>query len=201
MKKTKICVFCASHSGSNPAYEEAARELGTALALEGRELIYGGSNCGYMGTVSTAALKAGGRVVGVIPSIFTDEIISSQKVDELVIVETMGERKKVMGERSDAFVALPGGVGTLDEITEMLTVNQLSSSMKPIALLNVDGFYDPFVAQMERALADDLVGENTCKSILTAETVPQLLRKLDEFDGSGLSDRVSKIRDASASSN
>lgn len=193
MRKS-ICVFCGSHFGTNPNFEKAAEELGTKLAEEGRELVYGGSNCGYMGTVSTAAIKAGGRVVGVIPSFFTDAVITSQPVDELIMVDSMGERKRLMAERCDAFVALPGGVGTLDEVTEMLTANQLGFSIKPIALLNVDGYYDCFIGQMDRLLKDGLVNPTTFKSYFAADNVTDLLRMIDEFDGGEIADGLWKVR-------
>lgn len=193
MRKS-ICVFCGSHFGNNPNFEKAADELGTRLALEGRELVYGGSNCGYMGTVSSAALKAGGHVVGVIPSFFTDEVIASQPVDELIMADTMGERKRLMAQRCDAFIALPGGVGTLDEVTEMLTANQLGLSIKPIALLNVDGYYDCFIGQMDRLLKDGLISPTTFKSYFAASNVTDLLRMVDEFDGGNIADCLWKVR-------
>ena len=192
--RKNICVFCGSHFGTNPNFEKAAKELGEALARDGRSLIYGGSNCGYMGTVSTAAINAGGRVIGVIPSFFTDEVITSQPVDELIMVDSMGERKRIMGERSDAYVALPGGVGTLDEVTEMLTANQLGLNIKPIVLLNVDGYYDCFMAQMDRLLQDGLVNKVTFKSFFAANSVADLLKIIDEFDDTELSDGSWKVR-------
>lgn len=195
--RKRICVFCGSHYGTNPEFEKAAEEMGRRIAEDGRELIYGGSNCGYMGTVSSAAIKAGGRVVGVIPSFFTDEVITSQPVDELIMAGSMGERKRVMAERCDAFVALPGGVGTLDEITEMLTANQLGFDIKPIALLNVDGYYDCFIAQMERLLKDGLVNRITYDSLFAAVNVTDLLRMIDGFDCGEVADNIWKVRNHS----
>ena len=192
--RKKICVFCGSHFGNNPNFEKAAIELGERIAREGRELIYGGSNYGYMGTVSSAAINAGGHVVGVIPTFFTDSVITSQNVDELIKVETMGERKRLMSELSDAYVALPGGVGTLDEITEMLTSNQLSYETKPMALLNVDGYYDCFIAQMERLLADGLVNPTTYKTFFAADNVTDLLKMIDDFNLTELSDSLEKVK-------
>ena len=193
MRKS-ICVFCGSHFGNNPNFEKAARELGARLAAEGRELVYGGSNCGYMGTVSSAAIEAGGHVVGVIPSFLTDAVITSQPLDEMIMVDSMGERKRLMAERCDAFIALPGGVGTLDEITEMLTANQLGLNIKPIALLNVDGYYDCFIGQMDRLLRDGLVNPTTFKSYFAADNVTDLLRMIDGFDSEVTSDCLWKVR-------
>lgn len=196
MRKS-ICVFCGSHFGNNPNFDTAAEELGRTMAVQGRELIYGGSNCGYMGTVSSAAIKAGGRVVGVIPTFFTDAVITSQPVDELIMAESMGERKRIMSDRCDAFVALPGGVGTLDEITEMLTANQLGFCIKPIALLNVDGYFDCFIAQMDRLLKDGLVNRTTYDSLFATDNVTDLLRKIDSFDCGEISDNIWKVRNHS----
>lgn len=195
--RKNICVFCGSHFGNNPNFDKAAAELGTRLAEDGRVLVYGGSSCGYMGTVSTAAIKAGGYVVGVIPSFFTDAVITSQPLDELIMVDSMGERKSIMSQRSDAYVALPGGVGTLDEVTEMLTANQLGFDIKPIALLNVDGYYDCFIAQMDRLLKDGLVNPTTFKSFFAADNVTDLLRMVDEFDGGDVADGIWKVREHS----
>lgn len=193
MRKS-ICVFCGSHFGNNPNFEKTARELGARLAAEGRELVYGGSNCGYMGTVSSAAIEAGGHVVGVIPSFFTEAVITSQPLDEMIMVDSMGERKRLMAERCDAFIALPGGVGTLDEITEMLTANQLGLNIKPIALLNVDGYYDCFIGQMDRLLRDGLINPTTFKSYFAADNVTDLLRMIDGFDSEVTSDCLWKVR-------
>lgn len=193
MRKS-ICVFCGSHFGNNPNFGKAAEELGTEIAKDGRELIYGGSNCGYMGSVSSAAIKAGGRVVGVIPSFFTDAVISSQPLDELLLVDTMGERKRVMAERSDAFVALPGGIGTLDEVTEMLTANQLGFNVKPIALLNVDGYFDNFIAQLDRCVKDGLINPITMGCFFASNDVRELLGMIDDYSCDELSDAVWKVR-------
>ena len=145
-----ISVFCASSQPRNTRIAEAAAELGHRLALGGHTLLYGGSNLGLMGVVSSAALQEGGRVVGVIPTLFSEEIIRSQPVTELVRVHSMAERKEYIIARSDAFVALPGGIGTLDEVLEVMVANQLKQIDKPMYLLNLDGFYNLFLEQLRQ---------------------------------------------------
>ena len=145
-----ISVFCASSQPRNTRIAEAAAELGRRLAIGGHTLLYGGSNLGLMGTVSGAALENGGHVVGVIPTLFSEEIIRSQPVTELVRVRSMAERKEYIIAHSDAFVALPGGIGTLDEISEVMVANQLRQIDKPMVLLNIDGFYNLFLEQLHQ---------------------------------------------------
>ncbi|MGV3758586.1 MAG: TIGR00730 family Rossman fold protein [Actinomycetota bacterium] len=145
-----VCVFCGSSSGADPGPEALADELGRTLGERGIDLVYGGASVGLMGTVADAALAAGGRVVGVIPrGLFTREI-AHRGITELHEVDSMHERKALMYDRSDAFVALPGGFGTLDELFEAVTWSQLGLHAKPAALLDVDGFWAPLVAQLDR---------------------------------------------------
>lgn len=149
-----VCVFCGSSSGVDPVHERVAEALGTALGERGIDLVYGGASVGLMGVVADAALAAGGRVVGVIPEgLFTREI-AHRGVTELHEVATMHERKALMYDRSDAFVALPGGFGTLDEMFEMLTWRQLGIGSKPCAFLDIDGFYAPLFAMIDRMVEE-----------------------------------------------
>ena len=154
-----IAVFCGSSLPDNRRYVDAAQELGRRIAEAGHTLVYGGSNLGLMGVVSGAAMQAGGRVVGVIPTLFSEDIIRSQKVTELVRVASMGERKEWILRECDAFMALPGGIGTIDEVSEVMVMNQLqivggqrrldgTYRTKPMVLLNIDGYYDPFLEQL-----------------------------------------------------
>ena len=163
-----ISVFCASSQPHNTRIAEAAAELGRRLAFGGHTLLYGGSNLGLMGVVSGAALEAGGHVVGVIPNLFSDDIIHSQPVTELVRVASMAERKEYLIAHSDAFVALPGGIGTIDEVSEVMVSNQLqivnnrraldgSFLTKPMILLNLDGYYDFFIAQLRHIKEEGLM--------------------------------------------
>lgn len=156
-----ISVFCGATLPHNKAYIDAARQLGRLIALEGHTLLYGGSNLGLMGVVSGAALAEGGTVVGVIPTLFSEEIILSQPVTQLVRVSSLAERKTYLLAHSDAFIALPGGIGTLDEVTEVMVANQLQHTNKPVVLINLDGYYDPFLQQLERFQTEGLMRSQT----------------------------------------
>ena len=142
---TSVCVYCGSGKGLNPAYAIAARKLGRALAKAGIRLVYGGGSLGLMGEVAKSALGAGGKVTGIIPEFLGAKEKMLQDVDELIVVEDMHVRKKLMFERSDAFVALPGGIGTLEELVEQLTWSQLGRHSKPIVVADIDGFWAPFL--------------------------------------------------------
>lgn len=156
-----IAVFCGASMPRDEKYVEAARVLGRRIARAGHTLVYGGSNLGLMGVVSGAALEEGGSVVAVIPTLFPEEIIQSQQVSEIIRVKSMAERKERIIAMCDAFVALPGGIGTLDEVFEVAVSNQLrrfsdraSQPPKPVVLLNIDGFYDNMLSQL-RIMTDE----------------------------------------------
>jgi uncharacterized protein (TIGR00730 family) len=146
-----ICVFCASASGLPAVYHRAAADLGRELARRGHRLVYGGGNIGLMGEVARAVHDAGGRVHGVIPRTLVDRELAYDPADELVVTETLRQRKAEMDARADAFVALPGGFGTLEELLEVLTLRQLRLHDRPVVLVNVAGYWDPFLA-MARAM-------------------------------------------------
>lgn len=141
-----LCVFCGSNLGARDSYAEAARRLGRLLAERGIGLVYGGAAIGLMGAVADAALDAGGRVVGVMPRALIEREIAHPRLSELRTVESMHERKAMMADLSDGFIALPGGVGTLEETFEVWTWGQLGYHTKPVGLINVDGFFDPLLA-------------------------------------------------------
>lgn len=147
-----VCVFCGSATGQNPVYAAAAHELGSALARRGLALVYGGGRIGLMGTVATAATAAGGTVVGVIPERLAAKEIAYDEATELIVVDTMHTRKALMADRADAFVALPGGFGTLEELFEILTWAQLGIHAKPVGLLDVAGFYTPLLAWLDQTV-------------------------------------------------
>ena len=152
-----VCVYCGSNPGSRPIYTERAIALGDRLARDGLALVYGGGNVGLMGVVADAVLAAGGEVIGVIPEQLVGWEVAHRGVTRLEVVPNMHERKARMFDLSDAFVALPGGFGTLDEMFEMLTWRQLGIGNKPCAFLDVDGFYTPLVAMMDRMVAEGFV--------------------------------------------
>ncbi len=137
-----ICVFCGSSKGNDPIHAEAAQALGQAMARRGLGLVYGAGNIGLMGVLADAVLAGGGRAVGVIPEKLVDRELAHDGLNELLVVETMHERKAKMHELSDSYISLPGGIGTMEEFFEAVTWRQLDYHAKPIALLNVDGFYD-----------------------------------------------------------
>jgi uncharacterized protein (TIGR00730 family) len=153
MKPLSICVYCGSRSGTDGAFARTAHEFGTLIGNAGWQLVYGGGRAGLMGTLADAALQAGARVIGVIPRALMTRELGHTGVSELHVVETMHERKRMMAERSDAFVALPGGIGTLEELFEVWTWRQLGYHDKPVGLLNTAGYFDAlleFVSDIER---------------------------------------------------
>ena len=176
-----ISVFCGATLPRNPEYIHAARHLGQLLAQGGHTLLYGGSNLGLMGTVSGAVLEGGGRVVGVIPSFFTEEIILSQPVTELVRVATIAERKEYLIAHSDAFIALPGGIGTIDETFEVLVANQLGLCSKPMGLLNTLGFFNPQYDMLRRMEADGLYNLTDARYLIIDDQPESLLQMLAAF--------------------
>ncbi len=177
----RICVFCGSNTGRLPAYAEAARELGQTLAERGIGIVYGGASVGLMGVLADAALDAGGEVVGVIPRALMRREIGHQGLSELRVVESMHARKAMMAELSDAFVALPGGAGTLEEIFEMWTWGQLGDHEKPCALLNVAGYYDKLIGFMDHAAAERFMRPEHRAMLLAADGVADLLAQLGAY--------------------
>jgi uncharacterized protein (TIGR00730 family) len=149
-REMRICVFCGSSAGNNQVYSDAARETGTALARRGIALVYGGGRVGLMGVLADAALNAGGRVIGVIPQSLLEREIQHTGLSELQVVSSMHERKTRMAELADAFIALPGGAGTLEEVFERWTWAQLGIHHKPCAFLNTNGYFDPLRQMIDR---------------------------------------------------
>lgn len=152
-----IAVYCGSGFGANPAYAEAARELGAWIAESRNGLVYGGSSVGLMGTVSSAVMKGGGQAIGVEPKFFIDAGVAQHGLTELIVVDTMSQRKEKMIELSDAFIALPGGVGTLEEISEIMSRIRLRLTMAPCIFLNIDGFYDHLAVYLDGMAAQGFV--------------------------------------------
>jgi uncharacterized protein (TIGR00730 family) len=177
-----ICVFCGSSEGTSPAYVQAAAELGAAIARRGWSLVYGGSNRGVMGAAANAALREGGRVIGVLPRAMAQmREVAHTGLSELHLVETMHERKRMMSENSDAFVTLPGGIGTMEEFFETLSWFQLGIHRKPGGLLNVEQFYDPLIALFNNMVDAGFVGAPHRDAVIVATTVDDLLDRLAAF--------------------
>jgi len=173
-----LCVYCGSSIGRTPTYAEHARALGRAFAQRGIRLVYGGASVGIMGVVADAALAAGGEVIGVIPAALADKEIAHHGLTQLHVTKSMHERKALMADLSDGFIALPGGIGTLEEIFEILTWAQLGFHEKPCALLNVDGYYDALTAFLDHTVAEAFV-QPLHRSMLIVESDADVL--LDRF--------------------
>jgi uncharacterized protein (TIGR00730 family) len=152
-----VCVFCGANVGNRPVYAEAARELGRTLAANGITLVYGGGGIGLMMETAQAAMRAGGKVIGIITEALLAREAGNREITELHVVKTMHERKRMMADQADAFVVLPGGYGTFDETCEMLTWNQLGILAVPVVLVDLEGFFAGFLAQLDRALADGVL--------------------------------------------
>jgi hypothetical protein len=173
-----IAVFCASADGADPAYCAAAVELGRALAGRGISVVYGGAKVGLMRAVAESALAAGGRVVGVIPTVLVDLEVAHDGLTELHVTDTMHTRKALIGERSDAFVALPGGFGTFEELFEVLAWQTLKIHSKPVLLLNTKGFYDTLLEFLDECVEQGMLTQEKREIVLVAETVDEALRML-----------------------
>jgi uncharacterized protein (TIGR00730 family) len=172
-----LCVFCGSRPAGGERYREVGERFGRLVARSGLELVYGGSSIGLMGIVADAALAAGGRVTGVIPDFMVAKELAHRGLHELIVVDSMHARKRTMAERSDAFVALPGGFGTLEEYFEVLTWSQLRLHRRPVALLNVRGFFDPLLAFMDHAVAEEMLRPEH-RSMALAHDDPEALLAL-----------------------
>ncbi len=170
-----VCVFCGSRSGGPVVYAEAARHLGTLLASRGLGLVYGAGHIGLMGVLADAALAAGGRVIGVIPQDLVDRELAHRGLTELLVVDTMHRRKALMAERADAFVALPGGYGTLDETFEILTWAQLGLHGKPVGLLNVAGYFDGLLAWLDHAVREGFIKQKHRELLAISTDAEELL--------------------------
>jgi len=171
-------VFCGAHVGARPAYAQAARELGRALAERGLGLVYGGTSIGLMGLLADAALAAGAEVIGVLPGALAEKELAHRGLSTLHVVDSLAERKQLMFDLSDAFVALPGGTGTLDELSEMLTWAQLGLHRKPLALLNVAGYFDQLLGFLRHGVAEGMVREQHLAALAVEQEPGPLLERL-----------------------
>ena len=178
-----VCVYCGSRPGDNPAFAQAAVAVGQWIGAHGGQLVYGGGRGGLMGTVAEATRLAGGRVVGVIPQALVDKELANRLCDELHIVQTMHERKALMAERSDAFVALPGGIGTFEELFEVWTWRQLGYHNKPVGLLNVAGYYDGLLEFLQTSVASGFMGDWQMDLLSAATDTGELMRRLVQSAG------------------
>ncbi|HEY3243221.1 MAG TPA: TIGR00730 family Rossman fold protein [Phycisphaerae bacterium] len=177
-----VTVFCSSSNAVAPVYRAAAAELGRVLVARGAVIVYGGGSVGLMGVLADAGLAAGGRVVGVIPRQLVAAEIAHAGLTEQIVVETMHERKAIMSERAAGYVILPGGFGTYEEFFEVVTWKQLGMHDKPIVLLNVEGFFDPLLGQIERAVAERMIKPEYAGLIAVRRTVEQVIGYLEAYE-------------------
>ncbi|PZN32284.1 MAG: TIGR00730 family Rossman fold protein [Proteobacteria bacterium] len=178
-----VCVFCGSNPGDRPAFVELARTLGTLLARRGTTLVYGGGRVGLMGAAADAALAAGGRVIGVIPQMLLDREVGHSGLTQLHVVGTMAERKRLMGELADAFITLPGGIGTMDELFEAWTWTQLRLHDKPCGLLNFAGYYDALIAFLDGAVEAGFLRPRHRAALIVDTNLESLLARLADAAG------------------
>lgn len=189
-----VCVYCGSRHGIRPAYAAAARALGEAIGQRGWNLVYGGGKVGLMGTVADATLAAGGHVVGVIPESLKNQEVGHTGLQELHVVPTMHVRKQMMAERADLFIALPGGIGTLEELYEVWTWRQLSYHDKPFGLLNVEGYYDALLRFMQHSVEEGFLSASQHANLRVEADPIRLLKALAaEARGALAADDFSKI--------
>lgn len=174
----RLCVFCGSRKGTSPVYTEETRRLGAAMVKRGLGLVFGAGHIGLMGVLADAVRQLGGETIGVIPQSLVDRELADKALTELHVVESMHDRKALMANLSDGFIALPGGFGTLDEFFEILTWRQLNFHHKPIGLLNTAGFFDPLLAWIDRAIAEDFVKQKNRELLVVASDVEELLDRL-----------------------
>lgn len=176
-----VTVFCGSSSGTDSNYQKIAFLLGKQLAESAITVIYGGAQIGLMGAVAAGALEHGGKVVGVIPHFLSGKEILHEGLTELIQVKTMHERKTIMAERSDGFIALPGGFGTFEELFEILTWAQLGLHQKPIGILNIDGFYDPLFEMIQKMVTHGFLSNLNQNMLLKSDSISDLLFKMNHY--------------------
>ncbi len=179
--RRNICVFCSSSGAVSDSFVEAARDLATECVKRHYTIVYGGTNVGLMGVLARKALELGGKVIGVIPQFLAEKGITQEGLTELVTTETIRERKEIMDERSDGFIALPGGLGTLEELFEVITLKQLKRHQKPIVLYNVDDCYNPLLAYLERLVEMKLLKPDYKELFYTASHARHAIHQFDSY--------------------
>jgi uncharacterized protein (TIGR00730 family) len=176
-----ICVFCGSSAGSQEIYSQKARDLGRLFVEKGITLVYGGSNVGIMRVIADTMLQSGGKVIGVMPHTLIDREVAHKDLTKFHVVATMADRKTLMGELSDAFITMPGGIGTLDELFEAMSWNQLEIMEKPVAVLNIDHYYDHLLAFMEHSVTQKFVKAEHLRNLIVDEDENRLLEKIVNY--------------------
>ena len=177
----KICVFCGSSMGFNPIYREKAVELGQAMANSGCELLYGGGSVGLMKIVADVMLERKCKVTGTITQHLMDMEVGYEDIDELIVVESMAERKKILEDMADGFIVMPGGLGSMDEFFEVFVLSQLRVFDKPVALYNVNGFYDDIIRFIDHATKEGFVRQEHAQGLIVSDDPEYLLKKMEEY--------------------
>jgi uncharacterized protein (TIGR00730 family) len=176
-----ICVFCGSSMGTRPEYRQSARELGEILLKKNIQLVYGGANVGLMQILADTVLKGGGEVIGIMPQMLIDKEVAHTGLTKMITVVSMSERKSLMVEHSDGFIAMPGGYGTLDELAEVITYNQLRLTDKPIGILNIAGYFDPLLAFFDHITDEGFLRPEHRQNLIVDVQVENLIMKMNEF--------------------
>jgi len=190
----KICIFCGSSMGFDPIYREKAAELGRVLADHGCELLYGGGSVGLMKIIADVMMQRHCMVTGTITQHLLDMRVGHPEIDKLIVVETMAERKKILEDMADGFIAMPGGIGTMDEFFETFVLSQLRVFDKPVALFNVNGYYDDIIRFMERATREGFVREEHAKNLIVSNDPEELLAKMAQFKPADVTKWVNEIK-------
>lgn len=181
IKQPLVAVYCGSRMGNNPVYEAAARELGEALAKNDMGLVYGGASIGLMGAVADTVISGGAHAVGVIPTFMLDHEIAHEGLTRLHLTDTMHTRKAIMAEYADAFITLPGGLGTLEEIMEIATWRQLYQHEKPMVILNINGFYDPLIEHLKHSAAEGFMKQEDIERLVVCDDIESAVALLDKL--------------------
>ena len=191
----KICIFCGSSMGFDPIYKEKAAELGRVLADNGCELLYGGGSVGLMKIIADVMMERGCKVTGTITQHLLDMRVGHPEIDELIVVETMAERKKILEDMADGFIALPGGIGTMDEFFEAYVLSQLRVFDKPVALYNVNGYYDGIVAFIQHIAHEGFMRKEHADNLIVSDDTNDLLEKMRQFQPADVTKWVVEIKE------
>lgn len=189
----KIVVFCGSSIGFNPIYKETAIALGNYFADNKIGLVYGGGKIGMMGILADTILTKNGEVIGVIPKLLEKEEVVHAGVEEMIVCKKMSDRKVIMSKLIDGYITLPGGFGTLDELFEALTLNQLHIEQKPVGLLNVNGFFDAILLQLDKMVAEGYLKQNNRNMLLVATSVEELMQKMSNYKAPKIGHIINKV--------
>ena len=191
----KICIFCGSSMGFDPIYKEKAIELGHALADQGCELLFGGGSVGLMKVIADVMMERGCKVTGTITQHLLDMHVGHPEIDELIVVESMAERKKILEDMADGFIALPGGIGTMDEFFEAYVLSQLRVFDKPVALFNVNGYYDGIVAFIKHIADEGFMRREHAENLIVSNDPKDLLAKMKQFEPADVTKWVVEIKE------